>query len=144
MTHHKNRLRESTPAGKLLRAALLGTSIAILTAIPSLLLATTLCYLSDDPLSCTFPAGLAVLYVSALVGGFAASRFNRDAPILSGTLCGVLWMLCTLLPLLLPGQEDFPIPPALAIALRLLTPAFSLLGSAFKRKTSHRRKPRRR
>lgn len=106
-----------------------------------LILFCTIAYQMKDPDSVIMPLSLCALYISNLVGGFAAVRFSGDG-ILSGLISGGITMLLIRLLSLLP----FPASQMSSVQAGLffaLIPAASVCGSIIgkKRKSA---KPRHR
>lgn len=106
-----------------------------------LLLFCAIAYPMKDPDSVIVPLSLCALYLSSLIGGFAAVRISGDG-ILSGLISGVLTMLFFRMLSLLP----FPSPCITTVqagTFLALIPAASVCGSFLgkKRKSA---KPRHR
>ena len=70
-----------------------GLLVSILSGAVLLLLFGWICYMREDPSALLGILGRAALYISAFLGGFFASRFNREKGLLSGLATGGAFML---------------------------------------------------
>ena len=62
-----------------------------------LLIATALTMLYEDPTSLADTVGYVCLYVSAFLGGFAASKIEKSVPYLTSLFCGLFFVLLSML-----------------------------------------------
>ena len=129
--------------GEIGKSILKALPVALLAGILLLLGATALLMTTQDPAKHHASLALTSLYLSALLGGIAATRFcHRRAPAFCGIGIGMLLLLLfSALSILLPGElaaQD----GALGVLARSAVPAASLLGSmlgAKEKKRRHRR-----
>lgn len=70
-----------------------GFLVSILSSAVLLLLFGWICYTREDPAALAGILGRIALYLSAFLGGFFASRFNREKGLLSGLTTGGVFML---------------------------------------------------
>ena len=103
-----------------------------ITALTALLLVTVaalvLCN-SPDPTALISPVSAALLAVSALVGGIAAGKMNKDCPVAASLVCGGLTAaLLILISLILAGKGDL-----LAWGMRLSVLPLHLAGGILTR-----------
>ena len=115
--------------GNLMQSALFGALIGLLSATLLLFAATAVCYATTDPASMTTPLALAVLYLSALIAGFAALRRHRSMALACGSLCGLFLMLVFLAVSLILGHRvegGFSLP--LSLLVRALMIPVSAIG----------------
>ncbi|MBQ9783098.1 MAG: TIGR04086 family membrane protein [Clostridia bacterium] len=141
--HHATREAGSGTPAQLLKHTAIGAGIALAVAAALALIAAGICYSTPDPNSLTLPVGMVLPYLSALVGGFAAVRLHRSAPLPCGLLCGgFLALFFLFLTLFFEGESGIGLP--LSIILRVLIPAVSVLGAllGLKRKSGSRRRSR--
>lgn len=107
--------------GNLIQSALFGALIGLLSATLLLFAATAVCYATADPAALATPSALISLYLSALIGGFAALRRHRSLALACGSLCGMFLMLVFLaLSLLLRNQIDNGFPFTISLLIRVL------------------------
>jgi len=119
--HASRTASEQGSFSNLLQSALFGALCGMIAAVLLLFAATAICYATDDPAARTTVAGLAALYVSSLVAGFAALRRHRSMALACGSLSGLLLMLVFLcLSLLLRNHEEPAFSSALSLLLRAL------------------------
>ncbi len=137
--------RESVEAnvGATLKNALFGAFVAAVASVILLFIISAICYSTDDPDAFTTPLALVALYLSSIIGGFAAVRKNQSSALLCGAVCGVifiLFFLCVTLCFHGVMERSFSIP--VAFALRGVSILCSILGGflGLKRKSSSRRR----
>ena len=132
MAHKKMRKRtheNGSDGFGLLRHALTGTAISAIAGAALLLISAGIAYSCDDPHSVTTPLALLSLYLSALIGGFSASRMHRSDALLCGTVSGgVLMLLYLLLSCFLSEGFETPLPLYLLLILRLMIVVCAILG----------------
>jgi putative membrane protein (TIGR04086 family) len=107
-----------------------------ITALTALLLVTVvalaLCN-SPDPTALISPVSAALLAVSALIGGIAAGKMNKDCPVAASLVCGGLTAaLLILISLIFAGKGDL-----LAWGMRLSVLPLHLLGGILTRPKPH-------
>ena len=138
----KNKL-EPSPRRALI-CSIRGTAVFLCSALPASLVASLLAYSTSDPGKAVLPIALAALYICSWIAGFAAFKFHRGMPWLTGALCGVLCITSSLLfAFLIPARffGDFSILTLLLSRLPMLP--MSILGSALasvKRKKHRKRR----
>ncbi len=125
------------------RSSLLALPIAIALGLLLLLLATALLLTTKDPDRYHTAAGLAALYLAALLGGMIATRCHRrQAPLLCGLGLTLLFSLLLLLVSLILPDAGHAYTGALRVGLyALLFPAAevgALLGAREKKRQAHR------
>ena len=117
------------------KETLVGLLSSAISVIVLTLITSALCMLSPDPSKLTAAAGIVILYVSAIVGGFASAyglRKNKKASSFGAILCGILLftvtgLISTALRLFMPeASSDTNI--FLNVLLRALIIPMSLLG----------------
>ena len=70
-----------------------GFLVSILSSAVLLLVFGWICFTREDPAALSGILGRTALYLSAFLGGFFASRFNREKGLLSGLTAGGAFML---------------------------------------------------
>ena len=111
------------------------------TLILLLLISCAAANAAEDPGSLIRPLSLTCLYLSSLIGGFAAVRFSGDG-ILSGILSGTLTALLLLLLSCLPRPPSGMQFPANLLLTGAVIPA-ECAGALIGRKRSGRKSPAR-
>ena len=103
-----------------------------------------LCLLSPDPASLTLPAGILILLLSALAGGFCSARLHKRRRLLCGVLCGILLVFFFWLLTLFLGEPAHGIPFFVSLLLRILTAGVSALGAMIpaRERKMHRKRRR--
>ncbi len=76
-----------------LKNSVKGLLVSIVSSAVLLLLFGWICYTREDPSALSGILGRVALYLSAFLGGFFASRFNREKGLLSGLATGGAFML---------------------------------------------------
>ena len=127
----------------LIPCSALGALIAVCCAVFLAFATSAIIYRTPDPACYTTPSAFTALYVSALIGGFAAARFNKCSALLCGLLVGVTILVLTF-------AVSLPIPNELSadygiiegIALRAAVIACSVIGAfiGVTHKTNKKRK----
>ena len=135
MKHKKRKTRARKGGGE---GALRSIGKSVLIALPITLAVTALLILpvtalllcTANPDAYHTAAGLALLYVAALLGGALATRLHhRRAPLLCGAaMGGTLLLLLTLLALILP-DANHTYTPALRVGLYALLVPCTVLGA---------------
>ena len=87
-------------------------------------------YKTADPTRYITPAALSALYISSLLGGFAAARLNKGSALLCGLTTGAL-LLATTFIISLPISENMSAEYNLinAVALRAAVLVCSIIGA---------------
>lgn len=109
-----------------------------------MLLALLFCFIlmkTGDPGQLDIPVAILSLSLAALAGGAAAALLHRRrAPLLCGSLLGILlFVLLTVAAFILPSEQKSA--PALSLLLHLLLIPISMIGAAL---TAKRKRKRRR
>ena len=139
---HPHTPKKKSRLGSLALSVAFGTGVGFLCFALLIFAFSCLCLAVSDPHSLTTPLSLAAIYLSALVAGFAALRYNRrqDA-LLCGLVSGVLFALALSLLMLFVRTPETDTSLKNALLLRLLALPSSLcgaflgrLGKKFKRK----------
>ena len=129
MKNKKKNRPEPSALGAVLaapRGLLFFLVFAVITAVPAALAA----YMTADPGSFAFPAGLVALYVSSAVGGFAAYKFHGGLALLTGFFCGLACICASLLlALIMPAELSPDTSGAALFATRLPIVAMSIVGA---------------
>lgn len=112
-THHKAKSNETTLDGTL-RLGGIGLLLTYATALALLLISTAVVLATPDPTAFTEPVGYVCAFVTALLGGLFCSKLNVRAPYLTSAVCGLGFMLTSML-------FSLAIPHTLASALPILT-----------------------
>ena len=124
-----------------LTCSLRGAAVFLLAALPASLAASLLAYGTKDPGKAVLPFGLAALYICSFAAGFAAFKFHRGLPVLTGTFCGIYCIAVSLLiSLIIPARFSGDFSPINLFLSRLPILPLSILGSAL---ASVKRKKRR-
>lgn len=84
-----NSIRAFAPKGILLCSAI-GVGISAIMALLLGFIMTSVIYKTADPASYIVPAAFSALYISALGGGFFASKLNGGSALLCGLLTGAM------------------------------------------------------
>ncbi len=74
-----------------------GLLASLLASVILLFVFTWICYTREDPSMMISILGMVALYLSAFIGGFIASRFNRQNGLLSGLATGGVFMLVVIM-----------------------------------------------
>ncbi len=82
--------------GRVFMAALFALPVTAVIGLVLLLIVTAVAYANPDPDSLTTPLSMAVLGLTALLGGLVAARRGQTAPLLCGLLAGLLFTLLLL------------------------------------------------
>lgn len=150
-THPQRKHRqpsEDTGFSAVVRFCIIGAVISIITSLILTLILSWLCLFAPDPLRLAIPAGLCIIYASAISGGiFTGLKLKRDkwAAIIGSALCGLLFFIAwgifgIILSLFeLPSvTDDYK---TLLILARALAIPFSMLGTylCIKKKKHYRR-----
>ena len=85
--HEVERIKSYFPK-KLFPSVGMGVLISIISIAALSLLMALIIYKTADPASYVTPAAYTVLYISALMAGFSATKLNRRSPLLCGLLTG--------------------------------------------------------
>ncbi len=125
--HKKAARRKKQP--NVWKSALLALPLALVLGLLLLLLTTAILLATKDPIRYHTVAGLAVLYLTALLGGFSAARIcGRQFPLLCGLLTGAgLLFLFTVPTLFVSGTVSEL--GTYGLLLRLPVLPLSLLGA---------------
>jgi putative membrane protein (TIGR04086 family) len=127
--NHKKTTVESSPFGNLMQSALFGALCGMISAILLLFAATAICYATADPCALIMPLGLAALYLSSFIAGFAALRRNGSMALACGSLSGLCLLLVFLcLSLLLRSHITDTLSPTLSLLLRAIMIPSSVIG----------------
>jgi putative membrane protein (TIGR04086 family) len=122
-------IKARVPKG-FLPCSLIGALIAIAISAVLAIVFSYILYKTADPTRYLTPVALSVLYVSALLGGFIAVRFNSGSALLCGLVTGVLLIAITFIFSLLVKQSLSSDHSAMdAIALRATIPVCSIIGA---------------
>ena len=129
---------------ELLKNSSIGAGIGLIAAVLFLFIGTGVCYVSNDPTALITPVGVAVLYLSAFIGGMIAKRLNKTSALFCGGICGCLLTVFFWFLTLFFNHTDsdiFSFP--LSLVLRGLTILVSILGAVIgtgRKKVSKRRR----
>lgn len=136
-------IKSQAPRG-VLSSSLRGLSVALLLGFCLLLVASVAIYSTADPNRYVSPASLTVLLISALFGGFSATRFNRGSALLCGLLCAAMLLaVLFLLSLLMSPTLSADRPLAASIGVRGIAVGVSVLGAFIGAKEKKKKKTRR-
>lgn len=136
-------IKSKAPRG-VLSSSLRGLSVALLVGFCLLMVASVAIYSLADPNRYVSSASLSVLLISALFGGFAATRINGGSALLCGLLTAALLLAVTFLlslPLSTSLSADRPI--SLSVGLRGIAIGASVLGALIGAKEKKKKKKRR-
>ena len=87
---------EDTGFSAVVHFCIIGSVISVITSLILTLILSWLCLFAPDPLRLATPAGLCIIYASAISGGiFTGLKLKRDkwAAIIGGALCGLLFFI---------------------------------------------------
>ena len=138
---HTTKKSESGFLPPFLKSSVIGAASGLLCALLLLLFGTFACLCVPNPHAWITPIGIAILYLSAIVGGVVAIRHHKEASLLCGVFCGAWMLLVFCLVALIPSiRGGFSL--GISLLLRGLIPVFSLIGARLgaKRKTVRRRR----
>ena len=82
--------------GRIFMAALFALPVTAVIGLVLLLIVTAVAYANPDPDSLTTPLSMAVLGLTAMLGGLVAARRGQTASLLCGLLAGLLFTLLLL------------------------------------------------
>ncbi len=121
---------EHRAPASLFQSALFGSLCGLICSAALLFLVSFVCYRSPDPDSLILPLSLGALYLSCLVGGFAAVKRQRASALLCGGMAGLfLGAFFLVLSLFLRSSQQDSFSLTLSILLRvLMLPASSIGG----------------
>ena len=136
-------IKSKAPRG-VLSSSLRGLAVALLIGLILLLIASVAIYSTADPNRYVSPASLSVLLISALFGGFFATRINRGSALLCGVLCAamllsVLFVLSLLMSPTLSADRSI----AADVGIRGMAVGVSVLGAFIGAKEKKKKKTRR-
>ena len=94
--HHKAKSNETTLDGAL-RLGGIGLLLTYATALALLLISTAVVLATPDPTAFTEPVGYVCAFVTAVLGGLFCSKLNVRAPYLTSAVCGLGFMLTSML-----------------------------------------------
>ncbi|MBR5314430.1 MAG: TIGR04086 family membrane protein [Clostridia bacterium] len=77
---------------EIIKNSVKGFVVSIALSVVLLMVCGYICYTRQDPVALFKPLGVAVLYISAFGGGFAAARFHKVDGMLVGAFTGILLM----------------------------------------------------
>ena len=90
MNKSREQMSPWTPA---LRSLLIGTGVGAISGVILLLAAAAVMASTGIPTGAVTPIALAVMSLSALIGGFVTARLARERGLLWGAACGLLMFL---------------------------------------------------
>lgn len=114
----------------ILPCSLMGALVAVLTAVLLAFVLAAILYKTADPARYVTPTAFSALYVSALLGGFTATRLNKGSALLCGLAVGVLLVALAFVASLPVGNKlssDYGI--TLSVALRAAVIGCALMGA---------------
>ena len=76
----------------LIKNSVKGFLVSMALSVVLLMVCGYVCYTRQDPAALFKPLGVAVLYISAFAGGFAAARFNKADGMIVGLFTGIMLM----------------------------------------------------
>lgn len=134
-----------SPLSTAVRSVLLALPITVATGLLLLFIATALLLTAKDPDRYHTAVGYAAVYLTALIGGFAALRLNRrQAPLLCGLCEGALLLVLLMaIGLFLPTAWKHGNGAALTVLTHACLPLVAVLGALLGTRTArerHRRK----
>ena len=141
MKSKKKKGKSEPSPRKAVTSSIRGTAVFLGSALPASLAASLLAYSTSDPGKSVLPFGLAALYICSFIAGFAAFKFHKGLPSLTGLLCGAFCTVLSLLIALAIPAGDFS--SIILILSRIPIVPISVLGSALasiKRKKRHKRR----
>ena len=129
------------PLSALAKSVLIALPVTLGVGLLLLLGTTALLLCTKDPGRYSAVAGIAVLYVTALLGGvITTALFDRRSPVLCGTVMGLILFLLLCIPSLFPSQNGIQNAGIAFLARLALLPA-TLIGALLctKKKKKRRR-----
>lgn len=107
-----------------------GILISVAVILLLSIIVSAIIYQTDDPAIYVAPAAYSVLYVSALMGGFMAARFNKKSALLCGLIvgCGLI-LLTFIISLTIPKELSTDYGIIENISLRLAIIVCSIIGA---------------
>ncbi len=134
-----NRIDHKPPPG-ILTASLRGLVATVFSGAILLLIATTIIYSMADPTQYISSAALAVLYISAFLGGLVAGMGNRKNALVCGLLTSTFLLILIVSISLLP----FPSTPhggrLASTVLHGMAVLFTLLGAIANGRIGHKKR----
>ena len=118
-----------------------GLLVSIFSSVALLLLFGWICFMQEDPDGLIGILGRVALYVSAFLGGFFASRFNRSMGLISGLTTGGVFMLTVVLLSMFLRESDSPLS-FMTWVMFLLIAVVAALGGYFGVPSGKRKKRR--
>lgn len=137
------RAKKERTAGlaSLLRAAALSLLITVPVCLLLLLLTAALLLRLADPSAATSVAGIAVLFICALLCGVLTARLhNRRLPLLCGAVAGVLLLLCLCVTSTFMPSSAASNPLLVTLLLHAALPPLAILGAKLGGREKKRRK----
>jgi putative membrane protein (TIGR04086 family) len=141
-----DRIGTGTPKG-ILPCSVKGSVAALLTATALTFILSVLLYNTPDPAAFITPAAFSVLYASAFLGGFIASKSNKKSAVLCGlTVGGILTFVLFAASLLIKAPSSFGFTASLILrsAIILCALAGSVVGVIKNSETSKNKKHKKR
>lgn len=122
-------IKSTAPRG-LLSSSLRGFAVAVLCGIALLFVAALAVYSFADPNRYITPTALSVLFISSLLGGFAAAKINRGSALLCGLITASFFLAALfLLSLFMDTSLSAGYNLALSLGLRGIAIGTSVLGA---------------
>ena len=135
----KGRGEDLPPLTAVFKSSLIGFGAAVVSALVLWVVASLIAYACDDPDSVVGALGLSVIYLSALIGGFVAVRYNKKDALICGMLSGaMLTLLFFVISLLFEDNSSY------SLLTELLLRGAMMLMSVFGAFAGLHRKDRRR
>lgn len=103
--HDVNKIRATVPK-VILKCSAIGCFSAIVLSVMLGIIAAVILYQTGDPARYVTPVAFSVLYISALTGGFFASKLNGRSALLCGILSGTMILAFIILTSLLVNDHS--------------------------------------
>lgn len=139
-----NTIGTLVPKG-ILPCSVIGAAISVAFTILLVFIMAAILYRTADPASYVVPAAFSVLYISALVGGFFASKTNGGSALLCGLFTGAILLALMFIISLLVSNElssDYGIIENISLRAVLIVCAIlgAFIGTAKQHSKSQKRK----
>ena len=141
----KRRTEKENGATSVVKSSLWGILASLGAFVVLWLAASFVAYSCNDPDAMLPILAFIALYLSALVGGFVASKNYGDGGIVSGGICGAAFAFLLLFLSFTFGKEySSGYGAMMSIMLRALVMVFAIVGGFIGTQKRKRRRPRRR
>lgn len=125
----KPRSEDSPPLVSVFKSSLLGFAASLVSALVLWIAASAIAYANDDPDAVVGTLALGVIYLSALIGGFASVRYNKKDALLCGVSGGAMLAVFFFIISLFFGDSSSSYPFLIELMLRGAVVLMSVFGA---------------